>query len=64
MIIGSIRDPFDVGDAFSAGAHIVTIPPKILEKMVFNQKTKETLEQFDQAWKDFQALRNKRRNKK
>jgi len=53
IIAGSIRSPRDVVEAFSAGADIVTIPPKILEAMLHHPKTVETLREFDLAWEEF-----------
>lgn len=53
LIVGSIRKPEDVADAASAGAHIITIPYKIMTAMPFHQKTEETIEEFDKAWKEF-----------
>lgn len=50
IIVGSIRTSTMVGEAFAAGANIVTITPEILQAMLFSQRTIETLEQFDEAW--------------
>lgn len=52
IIVGSIRTATMVGDAFAAGANIVTITPEILQSMLFSQRTKETIQQFDEAWKE------------
>ena len=41
--------------AAEAGAHIVTIPPKILEQMPYHPKTEETIREFDRAWEEFRA---------
>lgn len=54
IIIGSIRTATMVGDAFAAGAHIVTVTPEVLLAMLFSQRTKETIEQFDLDWKKLQ----------
>lgn len=54
IIVGSIRTATMVGDAFAAGTHIVTITPEILLSMLFSQRTKETIEQFDNDWKQIQ----------
>ena len=54
IIVGSIRTATMVGDAFAAGANIVTITPEILLSMLFSQRTKETIEQFDDDWKKLQ----------
>jgi len=53
LIVGSIRKPEDVNEAAMAGAHIVTIPYKIIVQMPFHQKTEETIKEFDQAWLEF-----------
>lgn len=53
IICGSIRDPKDVEDCFSAGAHIVTITPKILKLLPFHPKTESTILEFDAAWRTF-----------
>ncbi len=39
IIAGSIRTPNDVSEALKAGAHIVTVPPPILEKMLWHPQT-------------------------
>jgi transaldolase len=53
IIVGSIRKPEDVNEAAVAGAHITTIPYKILVQMPFHPKTEETIKEFDQAWQEF-----------
>ena len=55
LICGSIRKPEDVEEIICAGAHIVTIPPKILTQMPFHPKTEETIREFDEAWLEFTA---------
>jgi transaldolase len=50
IIVGSIRHPMDVTAALSAGAHVVTVPPPILRKMLHNPKTDETIREFNSAW--------------
>ncbi len=57
LIVGSIRTPDDVALAVAAGAHIMTVPAKILKQMPFNKRTDETIEEFDKAWQDFLAMR-------
>ncbi len=52
IIIGSIRHLMDVNDALSAGAHVITVPPVILRKMLHPPKTDEAIEQFYSAWKE------------
>lgn len=53
IITGSIRKTTDVGDAFSSGSDIVTIPPAILDAILVEQKTQQTIEEFDSAWQQF-----------
>ena len=53
IIAGSIREPQDVILAAAAGAHVVTVPPLIMEKMPYHPKTEETIEEFDRAWEEF-----------
>jgi transaldolase len=53
LIVGSIRNPDDVAQAAIAGAHVITIPYKILTLMPFHKKTDETIEEFDKAWQEF-----------
>jgi len=50
IIVGSIRHMGDVNEALHAGAHIVTVPPAILRKMVWNPRTTETIREFNDAW--------------
>ncbi len=52
IIVGSIRGVDDIRDAFNAGGHIVTVPPKFFLSMVEHFKTTEAVEQF---FKDFSA---------
>jgi len=55
LIVGSIRTPEDVATAMAAGAHVMTIPSKILKQMPFNKRSEETIVEFDKAWQDFLA---------
>jgi len=57
LIVGSIRTPDDVARAMAAGAHIMTIPSKILRQMPFNQRSEDTIAEFDKAWNDFLAMK-------
>ena len=46
IIVGSVRAVIDVQQAAIAGAHIVTVPPQFLGKMVDHKYTRETVRQF------------------
>lgn len=46
LIVGSIRTVMDIQNAALAGAHIITIPPQFLPKMVDHRYTRETVRQF------------------
>jgi len=48
IIVGSIRACMDVQAAALAGAHIITIPPQFLPKMVDHKYTRETVRQFNE----------------
>lgn len=48
IIVGSIRTVMDIQSAAMAGAHIITIPPQFLPKMVDHRYTRETVRQFVQ----------------
>jgi transaldolase len=48
IIVGSIRTVMDVQIAALAGAHIITIPPQFLPKMVDHRYSRETVHQFVQ----------------
>lgn len=46
IIVGSIRNTYDIRDAGLAGAHIVTVPPKFFKGMMSHYKTDEVVNQF------------------
>ena len=48
IIVGSIRTLMDIQNAALAGAHVITIPPQFLPKMVDHKYTRETVRQFIQ----------------
>jgi len=57
IIVGSIRTVMDVQIAALAGAHIITIPPQFLPKMVDHRYSRETVRQFVQdADKTFKEM--------
>ena len=53
IIVGSIRRLGDVSESIISGAHIVTIPYKILISLPWHWKTEETIKEFDMAWLEF-----------
>ncbi len=55
IIVGSIRTPEDVATAMAAGAHVMTIPSKVLRQMPFSKRSEETIAEFDKAWQEFLA---------
>jgi len=59
LIIGSIREPEDIESILKVHPDIITIPPKILEQMPFNDKTESTLNDFEEAWKEFKKYESK-----
>ncbi len=46
IIVGSTREVLNVVEWLIAGAHIVTVAPKLLEGMIVHPYTKETVQQF------------------
>lgn len=58
IIVGSIRGTSQVIKAFDLGADIVTVPPPILEKIMYTSRAKETMEEFDSAYE--KVKRNKK----
>lgn len=52
IIVGSMRHMMDVNEALEHGAHIPTVTPAILRKMVWNPRTESTIEEFNAAWRD------------
>jgi transaldolase len=48
IIVGSIRAVGDIQNAALAGAHILTIPPQFLSKMLDHKYTRDTVRQFNQ----------------
>lgn len=50
IIVGSIRHLMDVNEALQNGAHIVTVTPPVLRKMLWNPRTDETIREFNTAW--------------
>jgi len=57
IIVGSIRSVAEVLSAAVAGAHIITIPPQFLPKMVDHKYTRATVAQFiDDAKKALEMM--------
>jgi transaldolase len=52
IIVGSMRHMMDVNEALESGAHVPTITPPILRKMVWHPRTIETINEFNTAWKN------------
>ena len=51
IIVGSMRHLMDVNEALESGAHVPTVTPPILRKMVWNPRTIETIAEFNNAWR-------------
>ena len=57
VLVGSVRGAIDVQNAVAAGAHIITVPPPILVKMLDHKYTRETVKEFiDNAQKAMTAI--------
>lgn len=50
ILVASVRHPVHVKEAAMLGAHIVTLPPAVLEKMLYHPLTKIGLDNFLADW--------------
>ncbi len=48
IIVGSIRRVYDIVEASEAGAHVVTIPPQFLPKLLDHKYSRDTVRGFNQ----------------
>ena len=55
VIVGSVRSVSQIEKAFSIGADIVTIPPKLIEEWMFTKRGVETADQFNNAYRDIKG---------
>jgi transaldolase len=55
ILVASIRHPVHVIDAAKIGAHVVTLPPAVLDKMLQHPLTNIGLENFLSDWKKLKA---------
>jgi transaldolase len=46
LLVGSIRGPGDIVDAFANGADVVTVPPNILQQLIHHDRTESTIREF------------------
>ncbi len=54
IIVASIRHPMHVLEAATLGAHIATIPPKVIRQMIKHPLTDIGIERFLEDWKKLQ----------
>ncbi len=55
MLAASIRHPLHIIDAAKAGAHIATVPFKVLELATKHPLTDKGIENFLKDWEKFNA---------
>ena len=48
IIVGSVREVINIQDAVLAGAHVITVPPQFMDKLIDHRYTRETVRQFNQ----------------
>ncbi len=48
IIVGSIRRVYDIIEASEAGAHVITVPPQFLLKMLDHKYSRDTVRGFNQ----------------
>lgn len=46
IIVGSIREVINIQDAALAGAHVITIPPELMNKLIDHKYTRDTVAGF------------------
>jgi transaldolase len=56
VIVASIRHPVHVIDAAKIGAHVATIPPEVLKKMIGHPLTDAGLQRFLEDWRKVQSM--------
>ncbi len=56
IIVGSIRQMSHVNRAIQTGAHILTIPPPLLEKMAYHPRTESTIQEFLDTWDEYKRV--------
>jgi len=55
VLVASVRHPRHVVESAMMGAHICTMPPAILDKLIKHPKTDEGQERFLADWEDLQS---------
>jgi transaldolase len=58
VIVASVRSPLHVVDAALAGAHIVTMPFAVIEKMITHPMTEAGLKKFLKDWEGWRGARS------
>ena len=59
VLVASVRHPLHVIDAAKLGAHVVTLPPDVLGKMINHPLTDIGLERFLEDWKKVKQSDNR-----
>jgi transaldolase len=47
VIVGSVREVMNIQEAALAGAHVITVPPQFMDRLVDHRYTRETVRQFN-----------------
>jgi len=56
VLVASIRNPIHIIESAKIGAHVATIPAKVLEQLISHPLTAKGLEIFNQDWKNSQQV--------
>ena len=48
VMVSSVRHPMHVVKAYKAGAHVITVPPSVLEQMFHHALTEEGIKKFEE----------------
>ena len=63
VIVSSIRHPLHVLEAAKLGAHVVTVPPTVLENMLKHPLTDAGIKRFLEDWEKVKSVEKKESNK-
>lgn len=58
LIVGSLRSLYDIDQAIRSGAHILTVPYRFIDGMIYHVRTEETINEFLKNWQDDRKIKN------
>lgn len=58
IIVGSFRQTAQVTQAILTGAHVLTLPPKVLNDMAWHPRTESTIKEFLDFWEEHKKVQS------